>query len=206
MIPRSVLSFAPPRHAGDVVAAELVRCLLGGGVALVPTETVYGLVAHPGSGEATQQLFRLKGRPENRRLPVAVASLAQMEEVGAVVTAETRTLMQKHWPGPLTLVVGLDPGRTPPWMERRDEAAFRCPDNQILLDVLELTGPLLLTSANAHGDAPSATVDEALAGLRGRPEHVVDGGPLPGVASTVLNLNVARPAVERAGPIIPELG
>ncbi|MFV0524270.1 MAG: L-threonylcarbamoyladenylate synthase [Acidimicrobiales bacterium] len=203
---RSVLTFSPPRDARDVVAADLVRCLLGGGVAVVPTETVYGLVAHPGSDHAVERIFRLKGRPESRRLPVAVASLAQVTEAGAVVSPETQALMQKHWPGALSLVLGLDRDRTPPWLHGRDEAAFRCPDHQLLLDVLELTGPLLLTSANAHSSAPAATVEEALAGLSGRPDHVVDGGRLPGVASTVLNLNASRPAVERAGPVIPELG
>lgn len=184
----------------------LCRALTAGAIALVPTETVYGLAVLPSIERAVSRLFEMKGRPQERRLPVAVSSLAQVEALGARLTADARRLIWKHWPGPITLAIGLEEtAGTPAWLRGRDEAAFRCPAAQFLLDAIDRLGPLFLTSANAHGEAAATTVPAALASIASVPEIAFDAGDLPGLASTVVNLNLATPLIERIGPIHPEL-
>ena len=181
--------------------AQVVETLRGGGIVLLPTDTVYGLAVHPEHDDALARLFALKRRPLTRNIPVMVASAEQAEELGAHVTGPARQLLAAFSPGPLTLALGLDPGRAPAWLAGRDEIAVRIPDDQFLLDVLRQAGPLLVTSANLHGQATPEACADVLAQLDGSPDLTVEDGPRATVPSTLVNCNLPEPAVERVGAV-----
>ncbi len=184
--------------------ATVARALAGGAVALVPTDTVYGLAVHPQRPEAVAALFALKGRPDSRPLPVMVADAAQVAALGAVVTpAAERLLASDLVPGALTLVLPLAPTAVVPWLRDRGEVGIRCPAEPWLLALLRETGPLLVTSANAHGQPTPAEVVDILPQLTAPPGVVVAQGPRPTVPSTVVHCGVDPVRIERAG-CIPE--
>lgn len=191
--------------SGEDTIKRTVGCLESGGVALIPTDTVYGLAVHPVAGaSAVPKLFTMKRRPVGRNLPIMVSSVSQIKTLGAQVTAEAERLLAAFSPGPLTVALGVDPALTPAWLAGRVEIGVRIPDYAFLLAVLERTGPLLVTSANLHSQATPEEVRDVLAGLDGVPDIVVDGGARMTVPSTLVNCNLPNPVVERAGAVPEE--
>ena len=184
---------------GARVAAEVLRA---GGVAVVPTDTVYGLAARPEDVDAVRAIYRTKGRPEGMQLPVLAASMAQVRALGVTFTPGADTLARRWWPGPLTLAFGFETeGVRPTWLDGRTEVAVRIPDHDFLQALLERTGVLVVTSANPHGAPTPRTAYDVTAGLGPSVDLVVDGGPLQDVPSTLVNVHGAGPVVEREGAI-----
>jgi L-threonylcarbamoyladenylate synthase len=184
---------------GERITAEWLQ---RGGVAVVPTDTVYGLAARPDEVVAVRTIYRLKGRPEGMHLPVLAATVDQVRSLGIAFTPAAEALARRWWPGPLTLAFGFDLQRDrPDWLQGRTEVAVRIPAHNFLRAVLLQTGVLVVTSANPHG-APTARTASDVAGTLGSAvELVVDGGELQDVPSTLVNVNGPAPSVERDGTI-----
>src|SRR5690349_16276137 len=190
-----------PDPPGDEIE-KIAACLLGGGVALLPTDTVYGLAVHPAFPESVERLFRLKQRSRSRQLPVMIASEDELAGLGVHVTEAARRLLRSPLvPGALTVVLGFGGGLAPPWLSGREEVAIRIPDDERMLAVLRRTGPRLVTSANLHGSATPESRADALAQLDGRPDVGIDGGILNPVPSTLVNCRRDPPVVEREGAV-----
>ena len=184
---------------GERVAAEW---LLQGGVAVVPTDTVYGLAARPADADAVRAVYRMKGRPEGMHLPVLAASVAQVRALGVAFTPAAEAFARRWWPGPLTLAFGFEPQLDrPAWLEGRTEVAVRIPDHDFLRALLDQTGVLVVTSANPHGAPTPRTAHDVAAALGTSVDLVVDGGELHDVPSTLVNVNGREPSVEREGAI-----
>lgn len=183
---------------------KIVECLQKGGVVLLPTDTVYGLAVSPKFDESIDRLFALKRRPRNVNLPIMVASDAELEPLGFEVSESARRLLRSPLiPGSLTLAMGFSSDYRPMWLAGRDEAAVRIPNDEQLLSVLRKTGPLLVTSANAHSAETPDNVADILAQLDGAPDLSIDGGTLRTTASTLVNCRVDPPRIERIG-VVPE--
>jgi L-threonylcarbamoyladenylate synthase len=184
---------------GGSVAAEWLR---GGGVAVIPTDTVYGLAARPADPDAVQAVYDMKGRPEGMHLPVLASSVAQVRALGVAFTPAAEALARRWWQGPLTLAFGFAPGLDrPAWLHDRVEVAVRIPDNDFLRALLEQTGVLVVTSANPHGAPTPRTAHDVAACLDSSVELVVDGGELQDVPSTLVNVSGPEPSVEREGAL-----
>jgi L-threonylcarbamoyladenylate synthase len=189
----------PADDAGAQAAAETLR---RGGVVVVPTDTVYGLAARPDDRDAVEAVYRAKGRPEGMHLPVLAASIDQVSALGVEMTDAARALAGRWWPGPLTLAFGFGTGADrPAWLAGRDEVAVRLPDHDFLRDLLRVTGPLLVTSANAHGAPTPRAAGDVAASLGESVDLIVDGGPLTEVPSTLVNVHGPGAVVEREGVI-----
>jgi L-threonylcarbamoyladenylate synthase len=185
----------------QVSERAIVQCLMAGGVVLLPTDTVYGLAAHPSHPEAISRLFDLKGRPTERRLPV-LTSKRDIALLGGKLTLAALKLLQSPWvPGPVSIAVELDQSIAPAWLAGRDEVAFRAPKDAILQRILLETGPLFVTSANRHGDTTPETLAAAKASLIGAPDLSIDGGMLSAIPSTLVNCRVSPPRIERIGQV-----
>jgi L-threonylcarbamoyladenylate synthase len=184
---------------GRRAAAESLR---GGGVAVVPTDTVYGLAARPADADAVQAVYRMKGRPEGMHLPVLAASLSQVRELGVAFTPGAEALARRWWPGPLTLAFAFGPAPDRPgWLDGRAEVAVRIPDHDFLRALLEETGVLVVTNANPHGAPTPRTADDVAVRLGSSVDLVVDGGELHDVPSTLVNVSGPEPSVEREGAL-----
>jgi len=183
---------------------KIVTCLKSGGVVLIPTDTVYGLAVSPNFDKSIDRLFALKRRPRNVNLPIMVSSEAELEPLGFAISESAKRLLQSPLiPGSLTLAMGFRSDYQPRWLMGREEAAVRIPNDDRLLAVLRNTGPLLVTSANAHSAETPDNVQEILAQLDGAPDLTIDGGTLCTTASTLVNCRVDPPVIERIG-VVPE--
>ncbi|HEY3732910.1 MAG TPA: L-threonylcarbamoyladenylate synthase [Streptosporangiaceae bacterium] len=181
------------------------ECLLAGGVVLLPTDTVYGLAVHPERDEAITRLFAMKGRPRSVNLPVMICSRDDIPALGGVVSKAAELLLEsKYVPGPLTLAVGVSAPDLAPWLRGREEFAVRMPDDERLLAILRMTGPLMVTSANRHAEQVRESVPEIVSTLVSEPDLVIDDGPRDTVPSTLVNCRLVPPVVERAGAVPEE--
>ena len=184
-----------PRFLGldDPTALDAAESALRAGELIVlPTDTVYGLAALPSSMEP---LFALKGRPASVPIAVLVESLEQAASVATMSDAVER-LARVFWPGPLTIVR--------PRVDGTGTVAVRCPDHAFVRLLAQRVGPLAVTSANRHGAPTPAEAHAAAASLAGDVAVVIDGGPLHGVASTVVDASDAELTIIRLGQITEE--
>jgi L-threonylcarbamoyladenylate synthase len=175
--------------AEDVATFE--RCMSVGGVALFPADTVYGLAVEPGSREAVDRLYRIKGRRQDRPAAVMFFQLESMLDALPELGERTRTALTRLLPGPLTVVVPNLARRYPlacgPAPER---LGVRVPSLEGALAPLAATRwPVLQSSANRSGGAEARRVADVDPHVRGGVDLVLDGGELPGVASTVVDLS-----------------
>ncbi|MDI6689756.1 MAG: L-threonylcarbamoyladenylate synthase [Actinomycetota bacterium] len=181
-------------------AAELIR---EGKLVAFPTETVYGLGANALDSNAVGGIFEVKGRSFSKPLAVCISNFKQLNLIVREVTPIAKKLMEKFWPGPLTLIL-LKAGIIPSSVTCGAETlGIRFPDNRIALEVIECANtPIALTSANLSGHPSPRTAQEVLADLGGRIDLILDGGPTRiGVVSTVLDLTIMPPRILRKGAI-----
>ncbi len=176
--------------------------ILSGGVAAVPTETVYGLAANALDERAIHKIFAAKGRPENKPVSIFVSSIDDAERF-CHVTDAARAL-SRFWPGPLTLILRRRECVPDAVTAGGEGVGIRVPDDPAALELLRLTGlPLTGTSANLSGEAPAVSGAQAFEIFSGRIDCVVDGGVCRGgVPSTVLDLTGERARIVRSGAIL----
>ena len=179
---------------------DAAASLGAGGVVVMPTDTVYGLACLPRHRAAVEEIFRLKGRPEAKPLPVLGDGVGSLETV-ATFDETAWALGRRFWPGPLTLVLPRAPAFTHD-LGGDDLAtvAVRVPHDGLALELLGVSGPLAVTSANRSGEPPAHTIEEARAIFGDEISIYLDGGPSEGVPSTVFSL-VGPPRVVREGDI-----
>ena len=175
---------------------ELARILRRpGAVAVVPTETVYGLVGRVSDSACRARIYALKHRDDAKPLGRFFSAPDEPEKYGIVLDAAARRLVRGFMPGPLTVIAPCAAGGT---------AGFRIPAHPLLLALLrELGEPLFQTSANRSGSPNALTCADAAAMLTGRPDAVVDGGPVPpdALASTVIDCSGPVPRILRRGAL-----
>ncbi len=166
-----------------------VEILKGGGVAVIPTDTVYGIAAHPDRPEAVARIAQIKGRPAGK--PIAL--LAADESAVPQAPEAARRLMRRFWPGALTLVIGGE--------------GYRVPNHDFTRELLKACGGLLrVTSANLSGAMPALSAAQALEDVGLAADLVIDGGISPGgVASSVVAFDEkGAPVIVREGAIARE--
>lgn len=188
---------SPPPAEVLAVAAEALRA---GQVVGIPTDTVYGLAVDPWQPGAADRVFAAKGRPRGVELPVLVADIEQVDWLCDQIPGDAARLMNRFWPGGLTVVVPRRPGPGPDLGDNRATVGVRCPDHAVPRGLCGLVGPLATTSANRHG-APPATEATGVADLPGV-AVVLDGGTRSGRPSTVVDCSRPGPPVLlRAGRV-----
>ena len=175
----------PPDEEGLSAAC---RILAQGGLVAFPTETVYGLGADATRAEAAARIYAAKGRPSFNPLIAHVADLASAEREG-VIAGAAGALARAFWPGPLTLVVPVQPGGSVSELSRAGLASvgLRVPSHPVALALLRAFGrPVAAPSANRSGHVSPTSADHVLADLDGVIDAVIDAGATPvGIESTI---------------------
>ena len=179
-------------------AAHIVR---KGGLVIYPTETVYGLGCDPLNVQAVKRVLDVKG-DRKKPLPVLAASIVDADKV-AFVSPNGKKLAAKFWPGPLTMVFPKKPALPDVVTFGWDSVGLRIPDNDVALQLISLSGGLLIgSSANRTGEEPARRVQEISGELKEMVDVVLDGGPaVQGRPSTVVDLTSEKPRILREGPI-----
>lgn len=179
-----------------------VRALQAGELAVIPTDTVYGIAADAFAPDAVARLLAAKGRGRDMPVPVLVGAWRTLDGLVDELGPLARRLVEACWPGPLTLVVRA--ARSLAWDlgETRGTVAVRMPLHPVALELLGLTGPLAVSSANRSGMPPATTAAEAERHLGDAVSVYLDAGPAgEPVPSTIVDLTGDRARVLRAGAL-----
>jgi L-threonylcarbamoyladenylate synthase len=188
----------------DEAIAEAARLVLRGEPVAVPTETVYGLAADATNAAAVARIYDAKGRPCFNPLIVHVIDLAAAERIGEF-SGEARQLAERHWPGPLTLVVPLreHSGITSIVTAGLPTIGLRVPNHPAMQALLRSVGrPLAAPSANASGAISPTRAEHVRKSLGGRIPLIIDGGSTErGLESTIVAATGGSLRLLRPGPI-----
>lgn len=156
--------------------SEAAKVLNSGGVVVIPTDTVYGLAAHPAFDAAVDRLYTIKGREARKPIALLASDIDAIERFGYSIVGKARELAERYWPGALTMVIGKE--------------GFRIPDHIGTRQLIRDCGGILrVTSANLSGQRPATDAPQALADVGLAADYVIDDGVSPGgIPSTVIRV------------------
>jgi len=192
-----------PLRVGNGLADEAVAAIRAGKPVVLPTDTVYGLCANPYKPEPVERAYRLKGREPTQPSALLAADVDMLFECVPELRGRVGTLLRELLPGPLTLVVP-NPARRYRWLTgaSQETLGVRVPElPPIAAGILGRVGAVMATSANLAGGPDPRRVDDVPEEILDGCAAVVDGGELPGVPSTVIDLTGETPRVLREGAV-----
>lgn len=182
------------------------KALLNGELVGIPTETVYGLAANALLGESVKSIFIAKGRPQDNPLIIHISKKEDASKYVDDISDNAFALMEKFWPGPLTIVMKAKSVIPKEVTAGLDTVAVRCPENEIARRIIDAAGvPLAAPSANNSGKPSTTTALHVFHDMKGKIPYIVDGGSCDiGVESTIINMSGGKPMLLRPGKISRE--
>ena len=185
---------------------DAVDALKKSGVVAFPTDTVYGLGADMVSEKAVERLFEIKLRSRDNPVPVMIADKKDLKLVVNLITDTTYRIIERYWPGPLTIVLPKSPSVPDLITGGKNTVAVRIPDHPVALKLLSKFGsPMAVTSANLSGQGPFTTYEEVLKTFGDKVDFIVPGDTIHKQVSTIIDLTGEKPVVVREGLIKLEL-
>ena len=197
MSTRYDLSDPESREDGLAAAASAVR---QGALVVLPTDTVYGIGVDAFDVTGVQRLLDAKGRGRDMPPPVLISAATTLDALVTELPTWATALVDRYWPGPLTIVCRQQPSLQWDLGDTRGTVAIRMPDDEGALELLGRTGPLAVSSANRSGEPAATDADAAERMLGEWVEVLLDGGPGDGTtASTIVDCTGERPRILREG-------
>ncbi|MFC5541746.1 L-threonylcarbamoyladenylate synthase [Ureibacillus suwonensis] len=190
------------------IYSQAVDLLNQGEVVAFPTETVYGLGAVATNEEAVKKIFEAKGRPSDNPLIVHIGTIEEVSAYVEEISEKAKKLMERFWPGPLTLILKAKPGVLAKNVTAGlSTVGIRMPDHEVALGLLRtLKKPLAAPSANRSGKPSPTKAEHVYEDLQGRIPLILDGGTTGiGIESTVLDVTVNPPVILRPGGVTKEM-
>ena len=187
----------------DAVFARCRDVVRARGVIAYPTDTFYGLGADPRDPEAVRRIFAIKGREAGQPILLLLHDRSEVAAWASAVTPSAERLMDRFWPGPLTLVFPAAPHVLPELTGGGGTIGLRVPGNELTRELLRHLGKALTgTSANRSGGRDPRTVEEVMREVGDRVDLILDGGGTTGDRpSTVVDVTVEPPRIIRQGTI-----
>lgn len=186
---------------------RLAQTLLRAGeVVALPTETVYGLGADAFNEEAVRNIFKVKGRPQDNPLIVHIYDKSQLDRLAAEVPERAKKLIERFWPGPLTLILKKKPQVPDSVTAHLPTVAVRCPSHPGARALLKSGIFIAAPSANLSGRPSTTTAQHVLDDHAGKIPLILDGGPCQvGLESTVVDVSGGHAVLLRPGGITREV-
>ena len=187
---------------------EAAREIVKGNLVLFPTETVYGIGANALDEEAVKKIFIAKGRAQDNPLIVHVSNMQMVEDIVESIGDLERKLIQRFWPGPLTIIFQRKSKEVIPNIvtANLDTVGVRMPSNGIAKELIGKAGvPIAAPSANVSGKPSGTKVEDIITELDGKVEYILDGGFTDiGLESTVIKVEDNKINILRPGKITKE--
>jgi tRNA threonylcarbamoyl adenosine modification protein (Sua5/YciO/YrdC/YwlC family) len=185
-----------------------VTAIRSGQCIVMPTDTVYGIAADPFQAKAVQALLDAKGRGRDMPPPLLVSSMSSLFALTEEIPEVAKRLAEAFWPGPLTMILKSSPALGMDLGDRGATIGVRVPDHPFALELLQITGPLAVSSANVSGKPAANDIDEAVEQLGESVAVYLDCGAANGPEpSSIVDLTGPAPILLRVGVLsAAELG
>lgn len=196
-----------PSEIDEEKIKQAARILKEGGLAAFPTETVYGLGADALNALAADKIYKAKGRPSDNPLIVHIGDISAVDAIARDISESARKLMEKFWPGPLTLILKKEdivPLKTTGGL---DTVAVRMPSHPVALALIRESGLYIAApSANTSGKPSPTTGKHVADDLEGRIDMIIDAGAVGvGLESTIVDVTTSEPVILRPGYVTKEM-
>jgi len=189
-------------RAGKYAILKAVEILKNDGVIIFPTETVYGIGASIFSSKAIERLYRIKGRENEKPFQVLISSIEQLQDLASTVPSEAFNLMEKYWPGPLTMIFKKSDKLSSQITGGLETVGVRMPNDETILQIINDTGPIASSSANFSGKNPPTKALE----VEINADLLIDGGESSiKEPSTIIDFSVIPPKILRQGSLKTEI-
>lgn len=166
---------------------EIIKRLKNGEVAVIPTDTLYGIVGSAKNPDTVEKIYWLKHRQPDKPCIILISSLNDLESFGVDLSEETTASLMQYWPGPVSIILPC-PSPQLEYLHRGSfSLAFRWPENPQLLEILNQTGPLIAPSANPEGQPPAINIEMAQQYF-GNEVSYLDGGELTNRPSKLIQI------------------
>jgi len=187
--------------------SDAAKCLRDGGTVVFPTETVYGLGADAFNPDAIDKIYKAKGRPSDNPLIIHISDISDLDKLASCINNNAKLLIDKFWPGPLTLIFPKNNLVLSKVTAGLDTVAVRFPSNITAQKLIKQSGVLVAApSANISG-SPSPTIcEDVISDLKGRVDYIIDGsGCEIGLESTVVDVSGTDTIILRPGAVTLEM-
>lgn len=167
---------------------SIIETLEQGGVGILPTDTLYGIVGSALSADTVDRIYALKRRDTKKPLIVLIPDIEEVERFGVILSEKLKEELGAYWPGPYSIILPTIDEEFEYISRGTDTIAFRLPDDEDLREFLRHTGPLVAPSANTEGNFPATTVEEARSYFGDGVDFYIDGGEVDNPPSTVIRM------------------
>lgn len=174
-----------------------IKKLLNGGVGILPTDTLYGLVGRALSRKAFDRIFELKKRNLKSPFIILISSLDDLKLFEIKINKNTENILCKYWPGKISVILNCESEKFSYLHMGTKTLAFRIPDKKDLIELLKQTGPLLAPSVNHPGEKEALTIEEAKAYFGEEVDFYLDEGKLESLPSTLIKMESGKIVVLR---------
>lgn len=182
--------------------APVIRSLLEGGIVVLPTDTIYGIVASALRPTAVERVLQLRQRDLRKAVIVLISDIRELAQFSVLPDESARVFLNSVWPGKVSVVLPTtDPARWVHVHRGTNSIAFRVPSDESLRDLLRHTGPLIAPSANIAREPAAATIEEARHYFGDKVDVYVDGGILTSAPSTLVRWTSKGAEILRRGAV-----
>lgn len=182
---------------------EISKIIKNGGIVVFPTETVYGIGTNGLNKESISRLYEVKQRPINKPISLLVSSIEMAETIAKDITDMEYKLMEKFFPGPLTIILKKKSIVPDNLTNNTDTVGVRMPDNIIAKELIEYANvPIATPSANISGKPSGTDINTIMNDFKDKVDYYIDGGPSKlGIGSTIVKIENGYPIILREGSI-----
>lgn len=185
----------------DTVLHNIARQIKTGAVAVIPTDTIYGITGSAFNKKTVEKIYRLRKRTSSKPMIILISGIEQITELGVKVTLKQKGILKKLWPNKVSVVLNCK-SKSLQYLHRgKKSLAFRLPDNQFLIKLLKITGPVVAPSANFEGEKPSENIARAKEYFKDSVSIYIDAGKVVSPPSTVVSLDKLKLTILREGAV-----
>lgn len=167
---------------------QIIDLLKMGGVGIMPTDTIYGIVGSALLPKTVEEIYTLRKRAKDKPFIILISSIDHLKKFDITITPEQKNFLEKIWPNPVSVILTCPEGKFTFLHRGKKSLAFRIPKDKTLLALLEKVGPLVAPSANITKEKPAETIEEAKIYFGEKPDFYVDKGRLKSKPSAVMQL------------------
>ena len=184
----------------------LVQILDDGEIAVIPTDTVYGIVGDVTNENTINKIYSLKQREKNKPLLILVSSLEMLSKYVEDISSLELEIINNFWPGPLTIIFNNKKNLSDTLTAGKKEIAIRMPDDKALLDLINKLGkPIIATSANIAHQKTITSVDLLENSIKDNISYIYDAGYLEDKPSTIIKIENDNVIFIREGIIAKDI-
>ena len=183
------------------VSAEVVHILKGGGIGILATDTLYGIVGSALKRDTVERIYTARKRAPDKPCIILISFIDDLLQFSIQIDQNTKNELLKYWPGPVSVILPCPDEKFAYLHRGKKSLAFRVPSDKKLLDLLEQTGPLLAPSANTEGCSPAETVEHAREYFGENVDFYIDDGLIQSPPSTILRFENGEMSLVRRGVI-----